>query len=442
MKLTKPRITLRINPTGTKSYCVDLGKVNGRRTRKFSTSKAAAEAIAAQAVEERHRYGELAFQLTPEQRVEAASAFKLLAPIKKAPSLSVVVEDYLRRSFPTGGEKTFLQAAEELLAAKTARKVKPRYLRALRSAFHRFNQTFGEKLVHAVTPAEIEQWLLSQTLAALTQRNYLRDLTILFRFCIKRNYCVENPIALIEKPRVEETDVKILTVKEAWHLLMTAETKRAGKTKSGQHISTDLVPYVALGLFAGLRSSEIEGMDWNDINLQARQIQVRAAVAKTSMRRSIEISDNLYAWLKPYEQERGGFVFTGWRDRLQKLQKAAGFNVWPPNAMRHSFASYHYAKHKKLELTLSQTGHEEMRTFHRHYKRLITPSEAEQYWHIFPQHGWRKATPLAQITAKQRKRYLAEADKRRATPPQAIVIHCTEGDDEATIPTDKIGIAA
>ncbi len=112
MKLTKPRITVRINPSGTKSYCVDLGKVNGRRSRKFSPDKAGAKAIAAQAIEERRRYGELAFQLTPEQRVEADGAFKLLAPIKKAPSLSVIVEDYLRRHFPTGGEKTFLQAAE------------------------------------------------------------------------------------------------------------------------------------------------------------------------------------------------------------------------------------------------------------------------------------------------------------------------------------------
>lgn len=430
MKLTKPRITVRVNSSGTKSYCVDLGKVNGRRARKFSTSKAAAEIIAAQAVEERRRYGELAFQLTPEQRVEADGAFKLLVPIKKAPSLSVIVEDYLRRHFPTGGEKTFLQAAEELLAAKTTRKAKPRYVRALRSAFHRFNQTFGEKLVHAVTDTEIEQWVMSQPLAALTQRNYLKDLTILFRFCIKRNYCLENPIAQIEKPNVEETEVKILSVAEAWRLLLVASERRTGRDKSGADISTDLVPYVALGLFAGLRSSEIEGLDWGDINLQARQIQVRAAVAKTSMCRSIEVSDNLYAWLKPYEQERGGFVFTGWSDRLQKLHKVAGFNVWSKNALRHSFASYHYAKHKKLELTMSQTGHEENRTFHRHYKQLISPDEAVRYWHIFPQHGWRKASPPVQLTEKERKRYLDEADKRRATPLERIAIRCVEADGE------------
>lgn len=324
MKLTKPRITPRINLTGTTSYCVDLGKVQGTRSRRFFPSKAAADAFAAQSVKERQRYGELASQLTPEQRVEADGAFKLLAPIKKAPSLPVIVEDYIRRHFPTGGEKTFLQVAEELLAVKTARKLKPRYLRALRSAFHRFNQTFGERAVHAVTHDEIENWLLSQDLAALTQRNYLRDLTILFLHSVKRKYCLENPIEHIEKPHVVETDVQILTVDQAWQLLMVAQTKRAGKAKSGQPISTDLVPYIALGLFAGLRASEVELLDWSDINLQARQIQVRSGVAKTSRRRSVEVSDSLYAWLKPYEQEHGGFVFIGWRDRLQKFIEQSG----------------------------------------------------------------------------------------------------------------------
>ena len=428
MKLTKPRITPRINLTGTTSYCVDLGKVQGTRSRRFFPSKAAADAFAGQAVEERRRYGELAFRLTTEQKVEADGAFKLLAPIKKAPSLSVIVEDYLRRHFPTGGEKTFLQAAEELLAAKTTRKVKPRYLRALRSAFHRFNQTFGEKLVHAVTPAEIEEWLLSQTLAALTQRNYLRDLTILFRFCIKRNYCVENPILQIEKPRVEESEVKILTVHEAFRLLLVASERRTGFDKSGASVSTDLVPYLAIGLFAGLRASEIEGLDWRDVNLRARQIQVRAGVAKTGLRRPVEISDNLYAWLKPYEQASGGFLFKGWRDRLQKLQKAAGFTKWPDNALRHSFASYHYAKHQDLEHTIYQTGHEDKRVFQRHYKQLINPSEPERYWNIFPQHGWLKDSPPVQITAKQRKHYLDEADTRRATPLEQIAIRCVEED--------------
>jgi integrase len=224
--------------------------------------------------------------------------------------------------------------------------------------------------------------------------------------------------------------VKILEPEQAWRILIVAGQRRTGKTKSGKTISTDLVPYLAIGLFAGLRSSEIEGLDWSDINLQARQIQVRSSVAKTSMRRSVEISDNLYAWLKPYEQERGGFVFTGWRDRLQKLQKAAGFKKWPENALRHSFASYHYDKHKNIDLTMCQTGHEDKNTFHRHYKQLISTNDnTERYWNIFPQESWMKSDLPVRITAKQRKHFLDTADNHRATPFKGYTVLCTEDED-------------
>jgi integrase len=72
----------------------------------------------------------------------------------------------------------------------------------------------------------------------------------------------------------------------------------------------------------GLRSSELETLDWNEINLHRKIIEVKAEKAKTSWRRFVEMSDNLCAGLKPYEKMEGPIVSIGSRDRLQRLSWA------------------------------------------------------------------------------------------------------------------------
>ena len=57
---------------------------------------------------------------------------------------------------------------------------------------------------------------------------------------------------------------------------------------------------------------------------------------------------------------------------------------WPPNALRHSFASYHLAHHQDAAKTALQLGHTESRTLFAHYRELVKPADAKLYWRIFP----------------------------------------------------------
>src|SRR5690348_8587436 len=127
---------------------------------------------------------------------------------------------------------------------------------------------------------------------------------------------------------------------------------------AAHQIDPSLVPYIAIGLFAGFRSSELETLDWDEISLEDRHIEVTAAKAKTSRRRIVAISDNLHEWLKPYAKMDGPIVSPGWRGRMQKLAKLAEFKRWPKNVLRHSIGSYHLAKNQNSAITALEMGHE------------------------------------------------------------------------------------
>jgi integrase len=369
MRTTKPRITVRTNPAGSISYCVDAGTIEGKRYRKFFASKEDAKQHAKQVLEAKRQQGALAFRLSPKQQVEAAAAFERLA---SHGSLFEAVEYFLKHTRPRSGHKTVRDLVTELLNVKTRRGAKPRYLRALRFAYDRFCAAFGERNINEVRRSEIEEWVHAQSCSALTKGNYIRDLHMLFKFAAEEGYCAENAVARIEKPKALENPIEIFSVGEASSLLFAAHTMDA-----------ELVPYIAIGLFAGLRSSELESLDWDEINLHQRTILVTAAKAKTAKRRIVHVSDNLHAWLLPYQKMEGSLVMVGWRDRLQKLIKEAELKP-RRNGLRHSFGSYHLAFHQDAAKTALEMGHETTRMLFAHYRELVSQSEAARYWNIQP----------------------------------------------------------
>ncbi len=57
--------------------------------------------------------------------------------------------------------------------------------------------------------------------------------------------------------------------------------------------------------------------------------------------------------------------------------------VWKRNAMRHSSASYHLAKHRNENFTALIHGHRPEMLF-RYYRELVCADEAAAYYGIFP----------------------------------------------------------
>jgi integrase len=70
--------------------------------------------------------------------------------------------------------------------------------------------------------------------------------------------------------------------------------------------ASDFLPCLAIGGFAGLRTSEIPALDWSDVRLAERTIKVTHRKARCAGTRLAPITENLAKWLSPLACSRGG----------------------------------------------------------------------------------------------------------------------------------------
>ena len=153
-------------------------------------------------------------------------------------------------------------------------------------------------------------------------------------------------------------------------------------TNAGQF---GLLPYIAIGFFAGLRSAELMRSEASAIDLNNRVVVVSALVAKKRSRRVVEMCDALVAWLGTCTLGTEHLVDSKtFQENMAKLRTAAGIVNWPPNGLRHSFGSYHLSFHGDAMKTATLMGHKDPSILHNHYKALVLKTEAEKYWNLRP----------------------------------------------------------
>jgi site-specific recombinase XerD len=193
---------------------------------------------------------------------------------------------------------------------------------------------------------------------------------LLFNHAIARGYATSNPAENTAKAKVVDSPPGILTVQQTARLLEAA--------------SPELLPYVAIGAFAGLRRAELERLDWSDVHFDADLIEVTAQKSKTARRRFVRMQPNLCEWLVPARKHSGKVTPDNFPKRLDAARTAAGITEWPDNALRHSFASYHLAHFKDAAALALEMGHTDSGIIFNHYRQLVRPKDAERYWNIRP----------------------------------------------------------
>jgi integrase len=152
---------------------------------------------------------------------------------------------------------------------------------------------------------------------------------------------------------------------------------------------------IAIGGLAGLRTSELLRLSWQDVWRTENHIEVTAAKAKTRQRRLVEICPALARWLQPYRQFEQGKVCdlheVTWQQKFVDLCAEARVEIKgkpvpvtrKPNGLRHAFCTYHFAFHGNENLTAQQAGNSPS-MIHGHYKGLATKKEAEGWFSIMP----------------------------------------------------------
>ena len=372
-------INIRFMPERGKPWMMDYFR-NGVRTRMtFATEEEAKQAAMREAgnlVAE----GMQALALSRDQRLDAGRAFKILKGIA---TLEAAARFFVDHSAAGSAGKPVRDVVADLMRAKRAANRRPDTLKDAEHRLNRFVSSFGDRPLGTITLHDLEIWMAGLDCQSVTRDNYRRAVVGLFNYGTKRGLCERNPALGLALSGRDESMPSILTPKQSQDLLAAAVIH-----------APDMVPFFAIGLFAGLRpKNELARLDWRNIDFKARTIMVDPATAKRRRSRFVKMSSNLLDWLTPCRQTSGTVFYS--RRLFRRVVEKAGLNTWEPDVMRHSFASYHLVKHGDANATALQLGHAGAPgVLFDHYRALARPKDAKAFWAIRPNQS--KVIPFPQ----------------------------------------------
>lgn len=286
-------------------------------------------------------------------------------------SLRDMVAHYVQTAAARDKSITLGELVQKFLKDRERLEMSAAYLRDLRNRLRRFEEHFGSNTMTSdIEKEEIDQWLSSLALSPTSTNNFRRNTAVMFGFAVDCKHISENPFSKVKQIKVKTAPPAIFTPAQVRKLLDAAPP--------------EMVPFLAIAFFAGLRpESELGRMSWDQVKFQSGQIEVTGN-NKTSSRRLVKMSDNLRAWLAPFQGMKGQVMPPNHRKLRVATMQAAKVTEWPQDVSRHSFASYHLAKSQNAAETALQLGHKTTKMLFQHYRELVEPAAAEKYWDIQP----------------------------------------------------------
>jgi integrase len=311
--------------------------------------------------------------LSPTTRIQAIEAQEQLAKYGK--SITDAVEFYLTHLDRLASSVLISELCPHVIAEFERRveagEIKDTHLKNMRETLKKFSAAFGDRPLKLVTGAEIKAWLAQLPLAIVTRNRHLRYLKNVVGLAQEWNLLEENPFGKtngFHDPHAKARQVEILSLEQLTALLGAVER--------------EFVPYVALNAFSGLRSQEIQRLDWSEVKLERNLIDLPFEKSKNHRRKLIEVPENLQAWLAPFADLSGPVTPYDPERVMQRAKKAAGIIHWPQNALRHSFCSYAVAL-RGFEWTADQADHS-VKMLKEHYWEVVDKETAARYWAIRP----------------------------------------------------------
>ena len=369
---------------------IDCRLQNGERYQKSFGDKKDAEADAERLRSERNverkNYAVSLANLTDDQRMDVLTALKILG-VKG--SLTGAAEFFVAHNDLTSSSDLSVQEALDRFLDQSAEAgLRPRSLGDLRARLGRLAESFGTRPLTHISRTEAQEWLdglkgRTHKYTPSSKKHFRIVAGGFYNWCIERGYATLNPFAFISKGRrggshLEDQKLPgILNVQQVEAVLHAAETSLP-----------EIAAALAVGFFAGLRTSELQQLRWEDVNFELGLLTVRPEVAKKRRARHVAMETNLRQWLLAFRKDSGLVApqDTLYRRLFDRVRRAAGcLDAYPHNAMRHTFATMHLVKYQDAARTALQLGHAGgINILLDHYRALATPQEAEKFWAIGP----------------------------------------------------------
>lgn len=249
-------------------------------------------------------------------------------------------------------------------------------LNSYRKFIHHY---WGQLRPSQVTKKDIYSVLTKTSGNNNTKLHRYKKVRQFFNWCIENKYVLSNPTDGIEI-EVDEFEVKIWTPDQISQLLTIVEEKYPS-----------LLGYYVLCIYAGLRPTEAQRVEWMDLCFETKEIHINK-LGKTGSRRFVLATtpngetDTVWTWLKHFReiQPKGS--------PLNPLQNHAGLQIkvrrsvpfpWVQDGLRHSFGTYYYNLIQDLERVIYVMGNSKD-ICKKHYIRAVKKVDSDGFWGLCP----------------------------------------------------------
>jgi integrase len=400
------------------SFRVRFPGANGKRVDRFFTNLTQAEAFAKEQRKETGEVGTAFGSLADSERsaIEFWRAFSATAS-PPPPTPFSVLQDFAKRWKAAKASVNVSDAVDRFVEHQQAEGSSDRHVATLKSRLGRFSADLGDRIVSSITTSDFTAWLngLRATradkegdkLTLVTRTNLSRSLRSFFSFSLDQGWTLDNPVPAVK--RAKNKAAKLAVKKQPGVLSPPAV---ADFMAAVLRTYAPLVPFWAVKFFSGIRDAEAARMDWTMIDLPGGEIHLPSSITKTGEPRTVKIEPCLAAWLQPYAKEEGALAVPPMTRRyyhkkiLKALEKKDDAGkvipfVFPNNAARHSFGTYHLFQFRNAGETALQLGHKgNPAMLHQHYKNPAAEKQAAAFWAIMP-------TPAANVVSIKGKRGVA-----------------------------------
>ena len=214
--------------------------------------------------------------------------------------------DELSRNVGLANQKPLIAAMDEWLARKKRSLRRDTYEAYACNYYHHIKPYFEPKKLRLcdVTPRVIQRYVDAKETSGQSPSSVRKHLVILngvFNDAVKLGELSVNPCAKITPSRCEKFVGTAYNAEEARQLLAAIE-------------GDPVEPAVYLGLYLGLRRSEVAGLRWMDVDFENDQVHIRNTIVRFST-----ISEQEKT--KSKASKRDLFLPSGLKDYLLKLQK-------------------------------------------------------------------------------------------------------------------------
>lgn len=274
----------------------------------------------------------------------------------------------------------FDDVGAEFLKRNEKQKLSEAYQISSKKFLKRISKYIGKSYIDDITAKEIGAAVDKEVSGGpRAYNNLLGAVAGVFSFARKQGYLSrteKTEAELVERRNVDRIDSISIYTPEELHILLN-------------NIGDDLVPFIALGGLAGIRTEEIFRMDWKMVDLKKGYILLDRVFTKTKRRRVIPINAALRSWIQPLHKSSGRIYGLSSSQALGNAIRAA----WPRdkdgnliferrrNALRHSYGTYRFAELQDEQKVSAEMGNSP-KELREHYAELATPEDAATWFAI------------------------------------------------------------